>query len=76
MFRILKYPLEDGIVKINACIQNFLTIQEQNGVPTLWAVIDEESKCKSNYVIYKVGTGWRMTFEEIRNYTSAVRTIC
>lgn len=74
MFRILKYPLTDGIIEIpNVCIQKFLTIQEQKGVPTLWVIVDEESKCKVDYVIYKVGTGWKMNYEEIKDYIATTQ---
>ena len=74
MFRILKYPLIDEINEIpNVCIQNFLTIQDQNGIPTLWVVVDEDTKCKINYIIYKVGTGWEMNFKEIRNYIATTQ---
>ena len=69
MYRILKYPLTDGIVGIpNVCVVKFLTIQEQNGVPTLWVLVDEESKCKVDYIVYKIGTGWKASYEETKNY--------
>ena len=50
--RILKYPLTDGIIEIpNVCIVKFLTIQQQNDVPTLWVLVDEESNCKVDYIV-------------------------
>jgi hypothetical protein len=69
MYKILKYPLVDGITAIpNVCIVKFLTIQQQNNVPTLWILVDEETKCKIDYIIYKIGTGWSVTYEETKNY--------
>lgn len=67
--RILKYPLTDGIIEIsNVCIVKFLTIQQQNDVPTLWILVDEESNCKVDYIIYKIGTGWNVTYGDTQNY--------
>lgn len=74
MFGILQYPLIDEINEIpNVCIQNFLTIQDHNGIPTLCVVVDENTKCKINYIVYRVGTGCEMNFKEIKNYIATTQ---
>ena len=46
--RILKYPLTDGIIGIaNIHIVKFLDIQEQFDTPTLWCLIDDNAKEKT-----------------------------
>ena len=71
--RILKYPLTDGIIEIpKVCIVKFLTIQQQNDMPTLWVLVDEESNCKVDYIVYKIGTGWNVTYGDTQNYITSL----
>ena len=67
--RILKYPLTDGIIGIpNVYIVKFLDIQKQFDVPTLWCLVDDNAEEKYDYIVYKMGTGWNVTYEETKNY--------
>ena len=69
MLRILKYPLTDVIIGIaNVHIIKFLDIQEQFDTPTLWCLVDDDAEEKYDYLIYKLGTGWKVTSEETANY--------
>ena len=59
MKRILKYKLpRDGeVITIEANIVKWLNIQEQNGWPMIWAVVEDEGY-ESEYEIVAWGTGW------------------
>ena len=59
MKRIFKYKLpRDGeIVTITANVVKWLDIQEQNGWPHIWAVVDDTGY-ESEYEIVAWGTGW------------------
>lgn len=59
MKRIFKYKLpRDGeIITITANIVKWLNIQEQDGWPMIWAVVDDAGY-ESEYEIVAWGTGW------------------
>lgn len=59
MKRIFKYklPRDGGVVTITANVVKWLDIQEQNGQPIIWAVVDDEGY-ESEYEIVAWGTGW------------------
>ena len=59
MKRILKYKLpRDGeVITIEANVVKWLNIQEQNGWPMIWAVVEDEGY-ESEYEIVAWGTGW------------------
>ena len=59
MKRIFKYKLpRDGeIITITANVVKWLNIQEQNGWPMIWAVVDDAGY-ESEYEIVAWGTGW------------------
>jgi hypothetical protein len=66
MKRILKYKLpRDGeIITISANVVKWLDIQEQNGWPMIWAVVDEDTMYPpSEYEIVAWGTGWEFPDE-------------
>ena len=67
MKRILKYKLpRDGeIITINANVIKWLNIQEQDGWPMIWAVVDDAGY-ESEYEIVAWGTGWE--FPDELNY--------
>ena len=64
MKRIFKYKLpRDGeIVTITASVVKWLDIQEQNGWPHIWAVVDDAGY-ESEYEIVAWGTGWEFPSE-------------
>ena len=64
MKKIFKYKLpRDGeIVTINANVVKWLNIQEQNGWPHIWAVVDDAGY-ESEYEIIAWGTGWEFPDE-------------
>lgn len=64
MKRIFKYKLpRDGeIVTISANVIKWLDIQEQDGWPMIWAVVDDAGY-ESEYEIVAWGTGWEFPDE-------------
>jgi hypothetical protein len=64
MKRIFKYKLpRDGeIITITANVIKWLNIQEQDGWPMIWAVVDDAGY-ESEYEIVAWGTGWEFPDE-------------
>jgi hypothetical protein len=64
MKRIFKYKLpRDGeIITITANVVKWLDIQEQDGWPMIWAVVDDAGY-ESEYEIVAWGTGWEFLDE-------------
>ena len=64
MKRIFKYKLpRDGeVVTINANVIKWLNVQEQDGWPMIWAVVDDIGY-ESEYEIIAWGTGWEFPDE-------------
>lgn len=60
MKTIYKYNLgiEGQITEIKDWIIEILSIQTQDGWPTLWAIVDTENKEEEPFQIYCCGTGW------------------
>lgn len=68
MKRIFKYELpRDGeVVTINANVIKWLDVQEQDGQPMIWAVVDQDEDTAyplSEYEIIAWGTGWEFPDE-------------
>ena len=64
MERIYKYPLEwkaEQTIELPLLVA--LTVQMQNNIPCLWAVINEEAPAVK-MTVYMVGTGQDMNFVE------------
>ena len=59
MKRILKYKLpRDGeVITITANVVKWLNIQEQNGWPHIWAIVDDARE-SNEWTIIAWGTGW------------------
>jgi hypothetical protein len=59
MKRIFKYrlPRDGEIITITAHVVKWLNIQEQDGWPHIWAVVDDTGY-ESEYEIVAWGTGW------------------
>lgn len=64
MKKIFKYKLpRDGeVITIHADIIKWLDIQEQNGWPHIWAIVEENGNAR-NYEIAAWGTGWMVPDE-------------
>lgn len=64
MKKIFKYKLpRDGeVITIHADVIKWLNIQEQNGWPHIWAIVEENGKAK-DYEIAAWGTGWMVPDE-------------
>lgn len=64
MKRIFKYKLpRDGeVITIHADIIKWLNIQEQNGWPHIWAIVEENGHSR-DYEIAAWGTGWMVPDE-------------
>lgn len=62
MRKIYKYelPVDGGIITIKECILQTLRVQEQNGKPVLWAIVDPETKAAYSTEIVAIGTGWEL----------------
>ena len=60
MRKIYKYelPVDGGIITIKQCIIKILSIQEQNGKPMMWAIVDPDNEVVEPLEITAIGTGW------------------
>lgn len=57
--RIFKYPLQVTDVQYVSLPLHakLLTVQVQNGIPCLWALVDSKHKLKVNRPVFTIGTG-------------------
>jgi hypothetical protein len=62
MRKIYKYelPVDGGIITIKQCIIKILSIQEQNGIPMMWAIVDPDNETIEPVEIVAIGTGWEL----------------
>ena len=62
MRKIYKYelPVDGGIITIKQCIIKILSIQEQNGIPVMWAIVDPDNEKIEPLEIVAIGTGWEL----------------
>lgn len=62
MRKIYKYelPVDGGIITIKQCIIKILSVQEQNGKPTMWAIVDPDIEATEPTEIVAIGTGWEL----------------
>ena len=62
MRKIYKYelPVDGGIITIKHCIIKILNIQEQNGIPMMWAIADPDNEVIEPLEIVAIGTGWEL----------------
>jgi hypothetical protein len=62
MRKIYKYelPINGDIITIRQCKIKVLSIQEQNGIPMMWAIVDPESEAVEPLEITAIGTGWAL----------------
>lgn len=59
MVRVLKYQLEcRAEQKVKTCAGRVLTVQFQHGKPTMWVLVEDETKTVE-HVVYIMGTGVR-----------------
>ena len=63
MKRIFKYelPIYGGVVTITANVIKWLDVQEQDGWPVIWAIVDD-----TGYEIVAWGTGWEFPDDLIK----------
>ena len=66
MKKIFKYelPVEGQSILIFAHVFKWLKVDNQNGTPVVWAIIDDEKE-QYKYRVESVGTGWCMRDELI-----------
>ena len=64
MKKIFKYrlPRDGEVINIHADVIKWLDIQEQNGWPHIWAIVEENGNAR-NYEIAAWGTGWMVPDE-------------
>lgn len=62
MRKIYKYelPVDGDIITIKQCIIKILSIQEQNGLPIMWAIVDPDNEAIKPLEIIAIGTGWEL----------------
>lgn len=62
MRKIYKYelPVDGGIIAIKQYIIKILSIQEQNGIPVMWAIVDPDDEVVEPLKIIAIGTGWEL----------------
>ena len=62
MRKIYKYelPVDGDIITIKHCIIKILNIQEQNGIPVMWAIADPDNEVIEPLEIVAIGTGWEL----------------
>ena len=62
MRKIYKYelPVNGGITTIKQCIIKILSVQEQNGKPMMWAIVDPDNEVVEPLEIVAIGTGWEL----------------
>lgn len=62
MRKIYKYelPVDGGIITIKQSIIKILSIQEQNGIPVMWAIVDPDNEAVEPLEITAIGTGWEL----------------
>lgn len=62
MRKIYKYelPVDGGIITIKQCVIKILSIQEQNGIPVMWAIVDPDNQVIEPLEIIAIGTGWEL----------------
>lgn len=62
MKKIYKYelPVNGGIIKIENAVEQFLEVQEQNGIPMIWAIVDLDVEDVEPIEIIALGTGWEV----------------
>ena len=66
---IYKYPLDEERVGniISAPIFKPLKVDYQNGIPMLWAIINEDAE-PEEWRVLRIGTGWPVAGLEFENY--------
>lgn len=70
MKKIFKYelPTTGGTIKrIDAKVIEWLDIKTQDGIPRIWAIVEEDAYEMDSYEIAAWGTGWEVP-EEFSNY--------
>lgn len=69
MKKIFKYDLPTGgtTKRIDAKVIEWLDIKTQDGIPRIWAIVEEDADELDAYEIAAWGTGWEVP-EEFSNY--------
>ena len=69
MKTIYKYDLPTGcgVKRIDAKVIEWLDIKTQNGIPRIWAIVEDDTYDLDSYEITVLGTGWDVP-EEFSNY--------
>lgn len=57
MNAIWKFPLTSEETEIEAPIEQFLTVQIQNDVPCIWAIVNPD-RIPRKFKVMVLGTGW------------------
>jgi hypothetical protein len=74
MKRIYKYELKDGRGVEMPIGAKVLTIQTQNGLPYIWALVDTDAECDFRYFTI-VGTGHDFPNADDFNYISTIQDV-
>ena len=62
MRKIYKYslPYDGHTITIPYDVIRFLEIHTQNGIPTIWVIVDPEAEATISTEIIAIGTGWEL----------------
>ena len=69
---IWKFPLRAETTEIEAPIDEFLTVQMQDGLPCVWAIVNPD-KSPRKYNIFILGTGWECNSIDASKYIGTVQ---
>ena len=74
MKKIYKYdlPITGSTTHILAPIEKILTVQMQNSIPVMWAMVDLDKE-DTDWYIAAVGTGWDISGEPLEEYIGTVQ---
>lgn len=69
MKKIFKYdlPTSGQTKRVEAKVVEWLDIKTQDGIPRIWAIVEEDADVLDAYEIAAWGTGWEVP-EEFSNY--------
>lgn len=69
---IWKFPLDFDETLIEAPVENFLTVQMQNGKPCVWGIVSPD-RAPKKLKVYILGTGWECQKIDVSKYIGTVQ---
>ena len=72
MNAIWKFPLTGEETELEAPIEQFLTVQMQDGTPCVWAIVNPD-RASHKYKVVIIGTGWECQRIDASKYIGTVQ---